>query len=397
MKLKVVMVGAGIGGLAAALSLLRRGIDVDVYERAADLKEIGAGLTLSPNGTRLLIKMGLGRQLEEIAVRSQTRELRLWNTGQAWTLPDQGATSESRYGAPYVLLHRGDLHNMLATAVRGLKPNAIHTGYNCESVRHDTGMVQVNFTNGAVVTGDVLVGADGVHSVVRKTLHAIAKPRFSGNVFWRGMVPIELVPERERHISGSWISPSGNVTVYPVRGGHLLNFVGTVKRPDWGDEHSWTEEGTKEECLADFDGWHENVRAIISNIEVPYKWGSYVFETVKNWSIGRTTLLGDACHAMPPSLGQGAVMAIEDAVVLARCLERNPDDPVRALQRYQAVREPRARAVVDKSWAQSKRRHNAALAHPDTAVPYINEHWAPNKVSDWYDWIYEYDAETAGI
>lgn len=396
MKLKVVIVGAGIGGLAAALAMLRKGIDVEVYERAGDLKEIGAGLTMSPNGTRLLIGMGLARQLDEIAVRSQQRELRLWNTGQAWTLPDQGATSEQRYGAPYVLMHRADLHNMLAAAVRMLKPDAIRTGYGCVDVRNDDNAAMVTFENGKTASGDVVVGADGVHSVVRTRLHDTARPQYSGNVFWRGMVPIEEVPERERSISGSWISPTGNVTVYPVRGGRLLNFVGTVKRSDWSG-HSWTEEGTREECLADFAGWHENVRAIISRIEIPYKWGSYLYETVKDWSIGRTTLLGDACHAMPPSLGQGAVMAIEDGVILARCLEKDAGDPVRALQRYQTVREPRTRAVVDKSWAQSRRRHNAALADPVTAIPYIDEHWAPTKVSDWYDWIYEYDAATAGI
>jgi len=392
----VAIIGAGIGGLAAALALLRRGIDVDVFERAADLQEIGAGLTMSPNGTRLIIKLGLGEELNNIAVRSEVRELRLWNTGQTWLLPDQGATSEARYGAPFVLLHRGDLHAMLANAVRSLKPGCIHIDHSCEAVKHDYGGVQVRFANGVTAGAGVLVGADGVHSVVRETLHSAAKPAFSGNVFWRGLVPIERVPERERTVSGSWISPNGNVTVYPVRAGRMLNFVGTVKRPDWA-RHSWTERGTTEECLADFTGWHENVRAIISQIDVPYKWGSYLYETVRTWSVGRTTMLGDACHAMPPSLGQGAVMAIEDAVILARCLEKDRDDPLRALQRYQAVREPRARAVVDKSWAQSRRRHNPALADPATAVPYIDEHWAPRKVSDWYDWIYEYDAETAGI
>jgi len=396
MQCKVAIVGAGIGGLAAALALLRRDIDVDVFERSSDLQEIGAGLTMSPNGTRLMIGLGLGDKLADVAVRSEVRELRLWNTGQTWQLPDQGATSEARYGAPYVLLHRADLHSMLAAAVRELKADCIRTDHCCDDVQHDAAGVHLRFANGTHADAEILVGADGVHSVVRQSLHTTSKPRFSGNVFWRGMIPIGRVPERERASSGSWISPTGNVTVYPVRAGRLFNFVGTVKRPDWG-VHSWTERGTVEECLADFEGWHENVRSIIAEIAVPYKWGSYLYETVSDWSIGRTTLLGDACHAMPPSLGQGAVMAIEDAVVLARCIEKDKASPVRALRRYQAVREPRTRAVVDKSWAQSRRRHNPALAHPETAIPYIDEHWAPAKVSDWYDWIYDYDAETTSI
>lgn len=393
---RIIIVGAGIGGLSAALALLRRGMDVDVYERAPELTEIGAGLTLSPNGTRLLFDLGLKEQIMETGVLSKRRELRLWNTGQAWEMPSQGIHSEERYGAPYLLMHRGDLHSALLSAVQAAKPDAVHAHSACVDVRHDPDGVEIDIDDGRTIAGSVLVGADGIHSVVRGKLHAPATPQYSGNVFWRGMVPIEAVPERERDITGSWISPRGNVTAYPVRRGELLNFVGTVKRPDW-DRHSWTEVGSKQECLADFDGWHENVLTIIENIETPYKWGSFMYESEKDWSVGRTTLLGDSCHAMPPSLGQGANMAIEDAVVLSRCLAGDRADPAAALRRYSDARSQRATAVVNQSWAQSRRRHHNALASEQDAIAYISENWSEDRVDEWYDWIYAYDASSVEI
>lgn len=397
MKPRTIIVGAGIGGLSAALALLKYGLPVSVYERSPELTEVGAGLTLSPNGTRLLYELGLRPQVDELAVPSKLRELRLWNTGQAWELPNQGADSTARFGAPYVMMHRGDLHNALAEAVRALDPDAIHLDARVTDLRHDADGVEIDLHDGTTVRGEVLVGADGIHSVVRQKLHpAIAKPYYAGKVFWRGMIPMDLVPQRERDIAGSWISPRGNVTVYPVRRAELLNFVGTVEKPTW-DRHSWNEVGSREELLADFEGWHENIIAIISAIETPYKWGSFLHETVQEWSIGRTSLLGDSAHATPPSLGQGANMAIEDAVVLARCLNMDPSNPVAALRRYQSARAERTKAIVDKSWAQSRRRHNAALADPSAAAAYISENWARDRVNEWYDWIYDYDAMKVAI
>ncbi|MCO5399711.1 FAD-dependent monooxygenase [Ralstonia soli] len=396
MDSKTLVIGGGIGGLATALALLHRGHDVEVYERVPDLQEIGAGLTLSPNGTRLLFSLGLESQIRELGVLSRDRELRLWNTGQAWPLQNQGSTSELRYGAPYLTMHRGDLHTMLLDAVKERKADAVRTGYRCVDVFNSSSGVVAKFENGMTATGQMLVGADGIHSAVREQLHGTPKPQYVGNIFWRGMIPIEKVPERERGVASSWISPQGNVTMYPVHKGELFNFVGTVKKPNW-HTNSWTESGSIEECLADFEGWHPNIRSIISHIETPYKWGSYLYETEKSWSKGRITLLGDSCHAMPPSLGQGANMAIEDAVVFARCVEKYAPDWELALGWYESLRQPRTKKVVDQSWAQSKRRHNEALANPNTAVDYISQHWAPSKVGDWYDWIYEYDANAVHV
>lgn len=397
MSKRVVIVGGGIGGLTAALAMLRRDIDVDVYERAPQLSEVGAGLTMSPNGTRLFFELGLKEKILDLGVRSQKRQLRLWNTGESWEMADQGVGSEERYGAPYILMHRGDLHNSLTEAVRALKPDVIHLDHTCVDARHDPDGAEVIFADGTTVRGDVLVGADGVHSTIRQKLHKLPPPVFSGKAFWRGMIPMDFVPKAERNISGSWVSPRNHVTVYPVRRGELLNFVGTVHRDEWNG-FSWTEEGTKEECLEDYVGWHENIIEMIENFCTPYyKWGAFVYKPAPNWTIGRTTLLGDACHAMPPSLGQGAMMATEDAVVLARCLDAERDAPERGLERYNAARSGRATTMVEQSWSQNRRRHNEALADASKAASYISANWSSSKVSERYDWIYEYDANQVAI
>jgi salicylate hydroxylase len=180
-----------------------------------------------------------------------------------------------------------------------------------------------------------------------------------------------------------------------VRRGELLNFVGYVQRDSWRVE-SWTQEGSLEECERDFAGWHEDVHSLIRNVETLFKWGLFLREPLRSWSVGRVTLLGDACHATIPSLGQGANMALEDALVLARCLDANDDVPA-ALARYEEARRTRANEVVRHSNEHSKRIQNPALAAPATAVDFIETNWAPDRIKGLYDWIFQYDAVHAAI
>lgn len=392
----IIIVGAGIGGLTAALALLRQGVDVTLCERASELKEIGAGMHLGPNGTAALFSLGLRDPLVDLGVRSTRREMRLWNTGEAWSLTAHGADSEERYGAPYMLMHRADLHKILLNAVLALQPDAVLTGAAVISVAQDAGGAEVTLADGRVLRAGAVIGADGVHSVVRAQLGKAVTPQFTGNMFWRGMVPIDLVPERERNVAGGWFSHRGTVTVYPVRRGELLNFVGTVQRDTWGTL-SWTEQGTTEECLADFEGWHPHILTIIRNMGTPYKWGQFQFETVREWTEGRITLLGDACHAMPPSLGQGAIMAIEDGVILARAVRADRGDLPAALQRYQAARVERATRVVNCSWEESRRRNGKVLADPEQASAYLAQQFSGAKVNDFYDWIFSYKAHEVTV
>ncbi|HTO34147.1 MAG TPA: FAD-dependent monooxygenase [Pararhizobium sp.] len=396
MSQSIIIAGGGIGGLTAALALLRKGFDVTVVEQASELKEIGAGLHMGPNGTAALFGLGLKDALMKQAVLSVKREMRLWNTGEAWSLAAHGAGSEERYGAPYMLLHRADLHGILRDAVLAIKPDAVLLNSKVTGLEQDESGAGVLLEDGRIVRGAAVVGADGVHSVVRDRLGKSVTPQFTGNMFWRGMIPIELVPERERDSAGGWFSHRATVTCYPVRGGKFLNFVGTVKRDGWSTL-SWTEQGTTEECLTDFEGWHPNIIQMIENMGTPYKWGQFQFESVREWTDRRVTLLGDACHAMPPSLGQGAIMAIEDGVVLARALEASKGDIIAGLQRYQAARVERATEVVNCSWRESRGRNSADLADPAKASAYMAARFTSSSVNTFYDWIFGYKAHEVNV
>lgn len=385
-----------MGGLALAVGLLRRGYRVSVFEKVPELKEIGAGFMSSPNGTRVLYSLGLKEEIDRIEVRIVDRDIRLWNTGKIWPLPSHGAGSEQRYGAPFLVLHRGDLHAVLVNAVRRLQADALHVGAAVIDFTQSESKVTLRLEDGRQFQGDVLIGADGVHSTVRKRLFGQDNPLFTGEIAWRGLIPIDALPERLRGwVSSNWIGPNGSVTMYPVRRGELLNWVGLVERDDWRVE-SWIEQGTTDECLNDFRGWHEDIQLLIRNIQAPFKFALFLREPLARWSVGRVSLLGDACHATTPYLGQGLNMALEDGVVLARCLDTIPDAE-KALKRYEELRKDRTTEIVRKSSEQSKRIHDPILADPAAAENYVNENWAPDKIKQRYDWIFDYDAERVAI
>ncbi|MCW7538822.1 FAD-dependent monooxygenase [Aquabacterium sp. A7-Y] len=393
MKTKVLIAGAGIGGLTAALALLKEGFDVEVVEQARELKEVGAGLQLSANGVRALYRLGLEEALSAVASQPRGKEIRLWNTGQAWKLFDLGAESLQQYGYPYLTLYRADLHRVLVEAVRKEKPDAIRLGTRVVDVRYQDSGVALYLDDGGTLCGDVLVGADGVHSVVRAQLIATDRPSFSGCVAWRGVIPAAELPARLREPVGvNWVGPGAHVIHYPLRNGELVNFVGIVERDDWQVE-SWTEPGSVEECQRDFAGWHEDVQTLIRSVKTPFKWALMVREPIPNWTVGRVTLLGDAAHPTLPFLAQGAVMAIEDAYVLARCLARHPDRAAEALQLYQQARLDRTARIVRGSTDNARRFHNPALAHAEGAAEYVSREWSEPRVRERYGWLFEYNVD----
>ena len=393
----VIVVGAGIGGLTCALALLRRGIEVEVYEQAPELREIGAGVQISANGTRVLHALGLERALEAWAVRPQSKEIRHWRSGRTWTLFDLGVVSEQRYGAPYIFIHRGDLHRLLADAVRAQKRDVIHLRARCVGVEQDSGGVTLRLEDGRRVRGRLLIGADGVHSAVRAAVFGAGRPEFTDCMAWRGVIPRERLPGGRIPMAGTnWIGPGRHVVHYPLRRGELLNFVGVVERGDWLIE-SWTAQGTRGECLADFAGWHGDVRALIEAVDTPFKWALMGRSAMTRWSEGRVTLLGDACHAALPFLAQGAVMAIEDGCVLARALASCGEDHATAFARYEAARIARTTKVVDGSAANTKRFHNPRLAEDRGADDYIASEFSEQKIEQRYDWLFTYDALTVEI
>jgi salicylate hydroxylase len=394
-KPRILIAGAGIGGIVAALALLQRGFGVALYEQAPELRELGAGVQISPNGSRVLRALGLLTAVQAIASVPVAKEMRLFNTGQAWRVQDLGANAEARYGAPYWLVHRGDFHAVLVRALGERAPAAVRTGSRCIGFEQDADGVTLDLENGEQAHGDALIGADGVHSNIRAQLFGDGHARFTGFMAWRGVVPMERLPPRLRQQYGmTWIGPHGHVVTYPLRRGELLNFVTAIERDDWRVE-SWSEAGTVDECRRDLAAWHPDVLSIVDAIDVPYKWALLGREPLPHWSVGRVSLLGDACHPTLPFLAQGANMAIEDGMVLARCLDAY--EIPEALHRYEVARLDRTSRIVLGSLENVSRYHNPQLADPVQAQAFMAREFAPRAMGARYDWLYEYDALTVPI
>jgi salicylate hydroxylase len=393
--LRILIVGAGIAGLTAALALLRDGHDVTVYEQAPRLAELGAGVQISANGARVLFTLGLEDPIRAVWCEPAGKEIRLWNTGETWNLFDLGAESVARYGAPYFMIHRADLHGVLIDAVRALRGDAIRLDARCTCFDDRGSRIALHLADGTRVDGDAVVGADGMHSRIRNFLAGDDKPEFTGCMAWRGVVPAEKLPAHMRRLVGvNWVGPGGHVINYFLRGGALFNFVGIVER-DWRIE-SWTEKGSREDCAADFAGWHADIHAIIRNIDQPYKWALLGRTPLTRFSHGRATLIGDAAHPTLPMLAQGANMAIEDAMVLARCVAAYADSET-AFACYDAARVARTAKLVHGANEAAKRFHNPALADAAGARAYVDTEWSEARTKQRYDWIFEYDATRVAV
>jgi salicylate hydroxylase len=344
--MKIAIIGGGIGGLSAALHLLEAGLDVHVYEQAPRITEIGAGIQISPNASRLLIRLGLKPAMDAIGVFPRAVHQRRWDDGRTLQRAPVGLEVETTFGAPYYHFHRADLANLLANE---LPAERVHVGHKLTDLEQNGDRVTARFDNGATVEADLLVGADGIHSRVRHVVFGPEKPRFTGCVAWRGLVPAERIRHLDIEVaSHNWMGPDGHFVHYWVSAGRFMNVVCVVEHGDWTSD-SWTDKGNVADALARYQGWHPTVRELITAFPETYIWALHDRLPLPQWSAGRVTLLGDACHPMLPFMAQGAAQSIEDGAALASLLKGMPDDVPAALQRYEAIRKPRATRLQEAS------------------------------------------------
>ena len=346
MSEEVLIIGAGLGGLTLALALAHRGITASVCEQADELGEVGAGITLSPNSSSVFDRLGLGEEIRALGVVPERQLVQHWRTGEVLRENLRGAAMEERYGAPYLHIHRADLHALLARRLEAVQPGAVRLGHRL--VDCDAGG-RALFDNGARLKAKVLVGADGLHSAVRRALFGSVDPQFTGQVAWRGLMRADDLPSDIAGMTpGIHVGPGRLFMRYPVRDGRLLNYAAFVELEGW-EEESWSIRSSPEELLAHFHGWDRLVRTIIAATppDQCHKWALFTREPLASWIAGRATLLGDAAHAMLPFLGQGAGTAIEDAMVLARCIAGFGREE--ALRRYEAARLERTTMVQTQS------------------------------------------------
>jgi salicylate hydroxylase len=350
---RILIVGGGIGGLAAALALEGQRAEVILCEQTPRLSEIGAGIGLAPNAIKALRALGLEEKINAIAWASDYAVIRSWRDGRAISRTYQGDYRE-RFGAPSVTAHRADLLGVLAGA---LSTTDVRLGLRCVGIETRARGAAARFADGSVIEADIVVGADGIHSKVRESLFGADAPRFTGCICWRGMAPADAVP---RDINTAdvtlWMGPRGHVVHYLVRRGELLNIVAHVDSDAWTEE-SWTRECSVDEVMATYAAWNPALTRVFPASTRWYKWALYDRDPPERWSKGRATLLGDSAHAMLPYLGQGAAMAIEDGCVLAGLIGRAGDDLNGALLAYERMRLPRAREAVLGSRARAHDNH----------------------------------------
>jgi salicylate hydroxylase len=389
-NLKIAIIGGGIGGSSAALSLLKAGFDVHVYERASELREVGAGIVLTPNATRVLHYLGFADMLAMLGVAPTGWRQRRWDDGR--TLLYTSVVPPPGQPAMFYTSHRSDVLIMLAGSIPRERLHLRHrlTGFADRGDR-----VELQFAERASAEADIVIGADGIHSTVRELLFGPERPRFTGCIAYRGLVPADrLVHLNLPCESQIWMGPGKHFVHYPVSAGRLLNFVCLIERDAWTKE-SWTEPGNVADALAAYEGWHPQVRAIISAVTETFVWGLFDRAPLPRWSVGRLTLLGDACHPMLPFLAQGAAQAIEDGATLAGVLSKAGNDIPAALRRYEELRLPRTARI------QAVARGNKTRNHlPDGPEQVARDAAMAAGEADWSigasTWVYDHDALTVG-
>ena len=368
MQPSIAIVGAGMGGLAAAATLRRAGFDVRVYEQATRFARVGAGIQMMPNSMKVLRGLGLEERLRRVAFAPRSHLNRTWDTGE---VTNELPMPETLYGAPYLCMHRATLHDALASAV---PPEIVELGKKLVGLEQRAGKVTLAFADGTRVTADAVVGADGVHSTVRERLFGRDDPQWKGRIAYRAVFPATLVARDLGPSRTKWWGTDRHIVIYYTTAARdEVYFVTSVPEPvEWLTRESWSAKGDVRELRAAYEGFHADVRAVLDACPDCHKWAILEREPLARWSDGRVVLLGDACHPMTPYMAQGAATSIEDAAVLARCLAASGGgDVAGAFARYEAHRKPRTSRIQAISSANTWLRR----AEGDTAWLYGYDAW----------------------
>ncbi|MEQ1885119.1 MAG: FAD-dependent monooxygenase [Bryobacteraceae bacterium] len=342
-KLSIAIIGAGMGGLALASTLRRAGFDPQIYEQASHFERIGAGIQMMPNSMKVLRQIGVEDKVRASSFQPYSHLNRVWDTGEIMReLP----MPEDLFGAPYLCMHRGDLHDALLSV---LPREIIHTGKKLQGIDENASSVTLSFADGSKAQADAVIGADGVHSLIRDFVVGPVTPIHKGRIAYRAVFPASLLNGRDIGNSRTkwWGIDRHIVIYYTTRAKSEVYFVTSVpESAEWLTRESWSAKGDVKELRAAYEGFHEDVRAVLEACPDCHKWAILEREPLVRWSLGRVALLGDACHPMTPYMAQGAAAAIEDAAVLARCFETTKGEDVEgAFHLYEANRKPRTAKI----------------------------------------------------
>jgi 2-polyprenyl-6-methoxyphenol hydroxylase-like FAD-dependent oxidoreductase len=371
----IAIVGAGMGGLVAAATLRRAGIDAQVYEQAGEFARVGAGIQITPNAMKVPRGLGLQERLQRIGFPPLSGLNREWDSGRVLNeLPIEGVT-ETRYGAPYLCIHRAELHAALVSSVPS---ECIHRGKRLVDFDQDARTVTLAFADGSHASADAMIGADGIHSIVREKILGPEQPRFTGRLAYRTTFTASLLGDTQIAPSRTkWWGPDRHIVIYftTARRDEVYFVTSQPEGSGWMTPESWSMKGDLTELREAFAGFHPEVQGVLAACPEVHKWAILIRDPLPTWSQGRVVLLGDACHPMTPYMAQGAAQAMEDAVVLARCVEDvQGEDLPAAFERYEAARKPRTSQVQATSAANT----------------WMREETKP-------DWVYSYDAWTAPL
>ncbi len=378
----IAIVGGGLAGLAAANALASLGIKAEVFESAAALGEVGAAVNTSPNANKALMAIGLAEKIAAVATSSPGIYTRNMQTGEFLEFRDRRKTS-ARYAAPYYTFHRADLLEALAS---GLDPRSIHLGHRLTGIEERDASVALSFANNVTIEADIVIGADGVRSVIRRALYGDDNPTYTGQMVWRALLKGSDVPAEVLEPTGhiQWVGPGCHLLAYYIRGTALVNIVTQEDTDKWVAE-GWSTRGDPDEMRLSFPNPEPRLATLLSIVTECSKWGLFTRPLTENWGRGRIQLIGDAAHAMLPNAGQGACQAFEDAYILARWLAAERD-PVEAFANFRRIRIPRVHAVQRLSMANARFKHMR-----DSATQKAMIASGERSVQGNADWVWAYD------